>query len=295
MTKNIYTIFTVLIIGAIVWAGVATFYTVLESRIDKPVIDSSPVTYTPDKTRRPRTKRKTQYEIIKDGGLFGKSEAEAQNTADELDLEGLAETSLNITLIGTIPVEGDPESSYAIISVKSKRPPEDSYRVGDSVEGAIIKSIRRKMVVLRVNGEDQILMMNNTSTETAGRRTPSPGQPPAGPPGTPVRGPNKTVTLNSDALDESFSNLPELLKNLRVKPHITDGEQDGIEISGIDRDSVFRQMQIINGDVIKSVDGKEIKSSEDLGSILNDLQSSEKISVEILRRGRLRTYEYNIK
>ena len=292
MTKNIYTILSVLIIGAIVIVSVATFYNVLESGLEEPALDNSPATYTPERTKRTRTKRKNQYKIISNGGLFGKTEDETPAREEEpSDLEGLEETSLNITLIGTIPVEGDPESSTAIISVKSKRPPEDSYRIGDSVEGAIIKSIRRKMVVLRVNGKDEILMMNDASTEIAGRPPSSiPRRPPPG-----EAGPDRTIMIKKEELEETMEKLPELMSTVKFNTHITDGDPDGVQISGVKSGSILRKMGLINSDVIKSVDGRDIESLEDLAPIFSDLQSSEQLSIEIMRRGRSRTYNYKIR
>ena len=291
MTKNIYTILTILIIGAIVIAGVATFYTVFESGFDQPALDNSPVTYTQDTTKRPRTKRKDQYQIITRSGLFGTTEEEQEEIVDDIDLDTLEQTSLNVTLIGTIPIEGDPENSVAIISIKSKKPPVASYKVGDSVEGAIIKSIRRKMVVLNVKGKDEILLMDDATTETVGRRSPSAAAPPTA---QSDGRPDRTVNLKKQELEESIANLPEMMKTIKINTHIKDGEPDGVQISGVKSGTIFRKLGLINGDIIQSIDGKDIRSIEDLASMYDDLQSSKNVSIRFERRGRQRTYEYKI-
>jgi type II secretory pathway component PulC len=54
-------------------------------------------------------------------------------------------------------------------------------------------------------------------------------------------------------------------------------------------------MGLKSGDIITSVNGKTIQSVDDVLSLYNSLQSSERVKMELKRRGRLKTIDYDIK
>ena len=103
------------------------------------------------------------YEIINDRNLFGTS-LNSQAAQEKKDpLEGLAPTSLDVVLMGT--VFGDSDEKRAII-VEKGQSNQEMYHVGDSVKGAIIKDILRGKVVLGYNDKDEILNMNEERGQT---------------------------------------------------------------------------------------------------------------------------------
>ena len=54
-------------------------------------------------------------------------------------------------------------------------------------------------------------------------------------------------------------------------------------------------MGLRNGDIVKGVDGNEIKSTDDFISLYNDLQNNEDVAIQIIRRGRERTINYRFR
>ena len=283
MTKNIYTILNILVIGAIIFLGVNTFYSIFEAKLEQPTPKKIPTVQKPGESKKSRVNRLSDYEIINRRGIFGKVADNVSSEENLSEIENLEPTSLNLSLIGTI--EADQENSVAIILVKSKRPPEGMYYIGDSVEGALIKNIFRNKVVLRVNGKDQILEKDEEAIRTSVAssspvRAPEPGS---------SRPSSSTITLQRDDIEESLSDLQNLLTQASVKPHFTDGEPDGLAITQVKTGSIFRRMGLRNGDIVKSVEGKDIKSPEDLISLYNDLQSEDEVSIQLIRRGQERT------
>ena len=130
-----------------------------------PILQKTPEIKKTGEKRKSRVQRLSDYEIINRRSIFGKIAQSDLNSSEELpDLENLEPTSLNISLIATFVV--DQEYSAAVISVKSKRPPQDTYHIGDSVEGALIKNILRNKVILSIKGKDQILARDEESTPT---------------------------------------------------------------------------------------------------------------------------------
>ena len=64
-------------------------------------------------------------------------------------------------------------------------------------------------------------------------------------------------------------------------------------VTGIKAGSIFRKMGLRNGDIVKGVNDNEIKSTEDLINIYNDLKSAPDISLQIMRRGQERSLNYS--
>ena len=289
MTKNIYTILNILAIGAIIFMGVDTTYRIFKGKLEPPGIQKPSVTKRPSESKRSRIKRASDYEIINRRSIFGKVADDISGSDEPLpELDILDPTSLNISLMGTSEVDKDnKEDSVAIISVKSKRPPEGIYHIGDSVEGALITNILRNKVILRINGKDELLEKDEEPNRTGTATTSSPSRgyvPPAN--NSPL---SREIPLKREDVEEAMSDLQNLLTQASIKPHFSNGEPDGLAITGVKSGSIFRRMGLRNGDIVKSVEGNDIRSPEDLISLYNDLQSEEEVSVQIIRRGQERT------
>ncbi|MGD9158754.1 MAG: type II secretion system protein GspC [Desulfobacteraceae bacterium] len=284
MTKHIYTILNILAIGAIIFVGVNTFYLIFEAKLDQPDFEKASVTQKPSESKKSRIQRQRDYDAITRRSIFGKIASDILSPdMDTSELENLEPTTLNISLIGTGVY--NQEKSVAIISVKSKRPPQGMYYIGDSVEGALIKNILTNKVVLSVNGKDEILEKNEEPTRTSAASY-SPVREPVRRASTSV--PTRTIPLQRDDVEEALSDLQNLLTQASIKPHFSDGEPDGLAITGVKVGSIFRKMGLRNGDIVKSVEGNEIRSPEDLISLYEDLQSKENVSLKLIRRGRER-------
>ncbi len=292
MTKNIYTIIKIIAIGAVIFMGVDTFYSIIGGKLEQPDFDKVSVVSRPLNTTRPVVRRLSDYDIINRRSLFGKTAGGPGNTEEDLaKVENLEPTSLDLVLLGTAPINH--EESYAIIEDKQKRS-QDIYHIGDSVKNAVIKNILRNKVVLNVNGKDEILLKDDTPAQAVDI---SPVPPASSSPTSQreVRIPTRTITLQRSEVEKSLSNIQELLTQVSIKPHYSDGEADGLAITGIKVNSIFRKMGLRNGDIVKSVRGSEIKNAEDLISLYNDLQNDETVEIKIIRRGRERDINYRLR
>ena len=292
MTKNIYTIIKIIAIGAVIFMGVDTFYSIVGGKLEQPDFENVSVISKPGNAKRPVVRRLSDYDIINRRSIFGKTADEPKNTEEDLsEVENLEPTSLDLILLGTAPINH--EESYAIIEDKQKRS-QDIYHIGDSVKNAVIKNILRNKVILNVNGKDEILLKADTPTQTGDISPVSP----ANRPSVPQREgsvPARTITLQRSEVEKSFSNIQELLTQASIKPHYSDGEADGLAITGIRANSIFRKIGLRNGDIVKSVKGNEIKSAEDLASLYGDLQNDETMEIKIIRRGRERNINYRFR
>lgn len=209
----------------------------------------------------------------------------------DVNLENMEETKLKLKLWGT--VTGLTEKSYAVIENTQKRE-QNLYRVGDSIENATLKMIFKSKVVLSVNGKDEVLAMEEMVSGTPNRHVRTGSAERIAPPTGGIR--KQRVSLRRNMIDDAMSDVSKLMTQIRISPKMgEDGQQEGLAMSNIKPNSIFRRMGLRNGDVLKSVDGQEIQTVDDALKLYESLKSADKVAVQIQRRGRDRTIEYNIR
>jgi len=263
------------------YLAVSLFYNVLTGRMSSSLDSRSYVVRSvswpvPQKRSYPLS----HYHTIIDRNLFRTNKNEVKSGADTL-LETLDSTNLELTLWGTIT--GSRSKSYAVIEEsdgKRRRSGQELFHVGDSVQGATIKKILDEKVVLTLNGEDEILEMEEFGSHR--RRVSRPSM-------APRRYSTQNRTLLRSQIENAMSNIGTMMKQIHVAPH-----PDGIRISRVSPRSIFRRMGIRNGDVITSVDGRQIESVESALKIYDELLSSSQVSLKLNRRGREQVIHYRI-
>jgi general secretion pathway protein C len=232
------------------------------------------------------------YGGISDRALFGVPDKPA-TAENPKEIETLEPTKLKLALLGT--VEGDESSGWAIIMDKTKRK-QDIYRVGDSVQEALIKKIVRNKVILRVGDRNEVLTIEEGSTVSGRGNLSQESGVLSASPSIPGQGPTRTVTLNRSELDASLQDINKILSEARIQPHFNrDNEPDGLMITGIRGNSLFRRMGFRNGDIIQSVDGSPIASSDDIVSMYGNLKSASSLDIQVIRRGREQTINYRFR
>jgi general secretion pathway protein C len=205
---------------------------------------------------------------------------------DKLNVEEMEETKLQLKLWGT--VTGDTRQSYAVIEDVQKRE-QNLYRVGDSIQDAAVKAILREKVILTVNGQDEVLAMEELQQSGPSQRPfPRGPRPIAGAPAEPTR--TQRVSLRRTMIDEAIQDVSKLMTEIKIEPH-----ESGLSLSDIKPNSIFRRMGLRNGDVLKSVDGQEIHTVDDALKLYESLKSADNVNVVLQRRGSERTINYNIR
>ena len=84
------------------------------------------------------------------------------------------------------------------------------------------------------------------------------------------------------------------MKNVRIQPHFTDGQPDGFRLTGVRPNTIFYNMGLKSGDIITGVDGNNIESVDDAFKLYQGLQSSSNVQLQLKRKGRQKTINYNI-
>lgn len=102
--------------------------------------------------------------------------------------------------------------------------------------------------------------------------------------------------VDRSVLDGAMGDMASLAAQLRASPHKgSDGEIDGFRLSGIRSNSLFSQLGIKNGDIIHTVNGTPLTSSEGAMSAYGSLKNQKSFSFEITRRNQRQTIDYEVR
>ena len=306
--------FNLLALFIITYIVVDTFYRVVNMQLYR---TSDPKVLALKSAERPGDQALTppEYATIVERNIFGateKAEPPPPGEAKVELIENLEETSLQLSLLGT--VAGDPASARAII-MDQRGKSQDIYRVGDSVQEAEIRQILRGKVVLRHGGNDEVLILEegaNKAEPTAAidrnARRMSRGRGTRGLPQAedsavePMQADNavngepeeEIIPIAQDELQGSINDLSQLMTQVRIRPYFRAGKPEGLIVSQIQSDSIFEKLGLMNGDIIASVNGKEMSSPEEAFHLYNSLNSGSQVSIEITRRGQKKVFTYDI-
>ena len=191
-------------------------------------------------------------------------------------------SSLNLKLLGTVVNEKG--SSWAVImDLATDR--QDMVSVGSVVAGARVVSIGKDRVVLNVNGREEILLLGVEGTRSASGRGEQSAKESA----------TSTYVLSREVVNENLENLPALLTQARAELYFKEGRAEGFQLSQIQQGSILKSVGFQDGDVIRSVNGQEVRSLEDAIALYQKLGDSDSYTIGILRGEKPRTLHVKIR
>ncbi len=280
MPKRFLTLFNLLALAVIIFIAVNLFYLITTAHLRGVDIQKSALSQVPDVKEHGKFPL-GYYRAIIDRDIFGSGEEVLQETGGE-DVDDLEPTSLNVALLGT--VVGGKQYAFAVIEEVNKKK-QGLYKVGDSVQGATVKRILRGKVVLRVNDKDEILTMEE---EAASRAEPGYVRSPAGEK-------EATIQVSRSEVDKSLKNVHQLLTQVRIRPHFRDGNPDGLAISNIKPGSFFAKLGLRNGDIVQGINGRNIKSPDDVMEVYQRLKSGSRVALQVMRNGEEKIINYQFR
>ncbi len=275
MTARYRTLLIQAAITVFAYLLVDIFYKVVDTRLVD-LRTEMPIEAQADTPKAAPKASTASYQAILDRNLFG-SVSEGQPDV-QIDVEKLEPTKLQLRLIGTASGNGD--FDYAVIEEKGKKD-QGLYRVGDEVSDATVVKILRGKVILRVNGKDEVLTMEEGSTvaEKGTQKEPQAGG---------------KIEVSKAEIDTAFQNMNEMLTQVRVRPYFSGGKPDGFMVSRIKRGSIFEKMGLKNGDVIRGVNGQSIESADKMLELYRSMTSGSEVTVDIKRRGKEEELRFSI-
>jgi general secretion pathway protein C len=287
--KKYFLILNLLLATAAVYMGVQVFYKVLEAKLDPVSPEKSD--WSQSSSWEPKKPPQfSHYSAILDRNLFKvRKQPAIEAIADKPQaIENLKQTSLKLKLWGT--ALDDSGKAFAVIEDPENKE-QGLFRAGDAIQNASVKTILREKIVLTVGGMDEILNIESREAQRTGRqqlRASAPSGAESGGPET------QKIVLHRDQLVDSLQNISDLMKQARIRPHFRDGKPDGLMLTGIRPESIFRKMGLNNGDILVGINEGDIRSVDDALRFYQDLKSTSSAKLQIRRRGQLRMMDYNI-
>jgi general secretion pathway protein C len=219
---------------------------------------------------RARPAARADYDVVVERDLFKVSRNKPADV--NIQVAGDADRPLaqmGISLRGTIT--GPREISRAVIEDTGEQ---KLYRIGDSVKNATIIAILRNKVIMDVNGQQQMLVVEEQAggparVASARARLHEP------------RRPRMAQPTAADAV----RNLDKLVGNARVVPYYRGGQPYGFRVSDVVEGSEIYNQGMRTGDIIKAVNGIPIKTPQDALNAYQELQNSSSVQLEVERQG----------
>jgi len=286
MTARYTTIFNFVALSILLFISVDILYKIVSAQLnDVGIQEIVKARSSPAKGyRKPPL---SDYRAITERNIFG-SLANASEKIKPSEYENLEPTKLKLALVGT--VAGSDKDAAAFIEETDKRR-QELYRVGDKVKDATLKAILEGKVVLSVNGKDEILTMEEPSSQ----RSSSSVREPVTSSRTLTsqrRRSSVTRTLRRSDIQKSLEDVNGLLKQARIVPAPS---EDGFAVSNIQSGSLFAKMGLRNGDIVQGVDDKPISGTEDVVSFYQELGSASNITLDIIRSGQKMSLPFRIR
>lgn len=240
-------------------------------------------------------------EAVVSRNLFGARTGNVvpQIKADREFSVDLPESSLPLTLLGTV-VDERGSRSFAIIS-QSGAKDQEIYFTGDVVrEGVFLAKVQRNRVVLIREGREEVLENTSERAAPAQRRRPVRRSV-----GSRVNKRQNDIRIrkvgdNNYVMDRRevegvLEDFNKLLTQIRIVPHFKDGKPNGFKVFNIRPNSLFMKLGMVNGDIIKRVNGLDITGPEQALQMYQQLKQESRITLDLERFSKNITLQYEVR
>jgi general secretion pathway protein C len=271
MDKRYKLLATMVMITLFVWVIAGIITTIIGQILYEPPRPQK-VTEMANIHHNKQPKTRNTYEVITTRDILKVAKAgPGQSITGDVE-RPLAE--MGLSLRGTIT--GPSEIARAIIEESNDQ---KLYRIGDTVKGARLIAIFRNKVIMDVNGQQQMLVVEETKSGTGLASRAGMGREPRRPR---FAG---ASPANAGGIPEAMKNMDQLLGNARVVPYYRGGQPYGFRVSDVAEGAKIYELGVRTGDIIKSINGVPIRTPQDALSAYQELQNNTNVQLEIERQG----------
>ena len=215
-------------------------------------------------------------------------------------------------LIGTVVMPGELEQSLAAIVGTDKKA--GLHRGGAEVEGSRIRSIQSDRVILQTKSGFCRLAMFEVKEPYQKPRPPRPSQKKAVPKS--KKGPldadrnaglteaelsqgiekvnDTNYNVSRSMLNKVLDNAGRLIGIAAVAPRMEGGRSIGMEIRGVRDGTLLTKLGIQNGDILESVNGQSLTSTDAALGAYTTLRTADKFNLSIRRGDKSMIINYNL-
>ena len=224
--------------------------------------------------------------------------AETEEEAQKPDMSAEpVRTSLRLKLLGTLVSTLPSWSIGSILDLNNQK--SSTLMVGDRVQNAEVLSVERDRVIIANNGRREYI--GAEGGDGAPQPPPIATTRPVSEPGGNAYGAGiKALDENNyevprTEVDKALANLNDLAMQARIVPAFKDGQAEGFKLFSIRPDSLYSKIGIVNGDVIKRINGFEMNSPEKALEVYTKLKDANRIDIEVDRNGQSLRKTYNVR
>jgi general secretion pathway protein C len=209
---------------------------------------------------------------------------------------------LQLDLVG-VSTASSGKPPYAIIADRSGQ--QGVFRLGQQVgEAGKLVEVDKDRVLIDHNGK-RIAVVLPAADLPGGVEAAVPDSPPeedasADDPDADPYEPNvedlgdNRYRIPRETLDHSMGDLSQILTQIRAIPNIQNGKTNGFALSEIEPGSVFDEMGLEEGDVLRSVNGQPMNDPALAMQMMSSLRNANQITIQVLRDGHPTTLTYQI-
>ncbi|MBI4774933.1 MAG: hypothetical protein HY788_12275 [Deltaproteobacteria bacterium] len=299
--KKYFWLINMALIGLLAWAAANLAVTIASNELRKrprgTIVAAEPSTGAVS-----RTPDLDYFDVIARNNIFNPAaspgaskplstsvEPAEETTTQEADIP---RTELKLTLSGTV-VAQYPLYSFAVIRDDQQAGKQKLLQIGNTIQGAEIKSILWRKVILSRNGREEILVMKEPE---GGKSSPTSRRVEESTESIAVRKvDDENYVVDRDEFEKMISNVNQFMTQLRVRPYFINGNPAGYMVSDIRKGSVIDELGIQNGDILKSVNGAPITRPEQAFAAYQQLNQEAELTLEIQRNLQTHVLNYQIR
>lgn len=203
-------------------------------------------------------------------------------------------SDLRVQLLGTL-VSADPMWSFASVQDASSKKT-TTYMVGDVISGAAILDIERERVIINNGGRKEFIdgvAGSGAAPVTAAVARPSAPRPAAD---EGIRQINdNTYEVDRAAIDRHLNDLNSLATQARIVPAFKDDKVEGFKFFAIRPNSLYSQIGVKNGDIVRRINGFELNSPEKALELYAKMKNANRIDIELERNGQVVKNTFNVR
>lgn len=187
------------------------------------------------------------------------------------------ETALNLTLQGVL-FSDDPQQAKAIIAGSDNK--SEMYRLGQTIQGAVLQEIFPNRVIFQRNGNQETLKLKKESSNTITSPVPQT-----------VSQPQTNLKDYRQQIIDKPSNLGKIV---RIKPSENNGKLVGYELNAGSDPQVFQQVGLQNGDIAIKINDISLDAPTQSFNALQQLSTAKTLKIDLLRKGSPQTVSINL-
>lgn len=205
-------------------------------------------------------------------------------------------SDLRVQLLGTL-VSSDPMWSFASIQDAGSKKTA-TYMVGDQILGATVLDIERERVIINNGGRkeyiDGVAGSGSAPVTAAVTRAAPAAREEAQESG--IRQINdNTYEVERATIDRHLNDLNKLATQARIVPAFKDDKVQGFKFFAIRPNSLYSQIGVKNGDIVRRINGFELNSPEKALELYAKMKNANRIDIELERNGQVVKNTFNVR